>query len=135
MLPPLPVRKATILPHVDIIEQWNLRKWALIAEILSAVAIVVSLGFVGYQLQQSNEQAALNTRALELAAYQQLIVRIRHTLNAKNQGKFDLPAHEEPSSCPVIARPYQIGKHHAILGNISPAAFEERTRGLYETVH
>ena len=44
------------------------RKWALIAEILGAVAVVVSLGFVGYQLQQSNEQAALNTRALELAA-------------------------------------------------------------------
>ena len=54
----------------------KLQKWALIAEILGAVAVVVSLGFVGYQLQQSNEQAALNTRALELAAYQQLIVGI-----------------------------------------------------------
>ncbi len=43
---------------------------------LGAVAIVVSLGFVGYQLQQSNEQAALNTRTLQLAAYQQLIVGI-----------------------------------------------------------
>jgi len=54
----------------------KLQKWALNAEILGAVAVVVSLGFVGYQLQQSNEQAALNTRALELAAYQQLIVGI-----------------------------------------------------------
>ena len=54
----------------------NLQKWALIAEILSAVAVVASLAFVGYQLQQSNEQTALNTRALELAAYQQLIERI-----------------------------------------------------------
>jgi hypothetical protein len=54
----------------------NLQKWALIAEILGAVAVVASLGFVGYQLQQSNEQTALNTRALELAAYQQLIERI-----------------------------------------------------------
>ncbi len=54
----------------------KLQKWALIAEILGAVAVIVSLGFVGYQLQQSNEQAALNTRALELAAYQQLIVGI-----------------------------------------------------------
>jgi len=51
----------------------KLRKWALIAEILGAVAVVVSLGFVGYQLQQSNEQAALNTQALERAAYQQLV--------------------------------------------------------------
>ena len=54
----------------------QIQKWALIAEILSAVAVVVSLGFVGYQLQQSNEQAALNTRTLQLAAYQQLIVGI-----------------------------------------------------------
>ena len=50
----------------------NLQKWALIGEILGAVAVVVSLGFVGYQLQQSNEQAALNTQALERAAYQRL---------------------------------------------------------------
>ena len=54
----------------------KLQKWAFIAEILGAIAVVISLGFVGYQLQQSNEQAALNTRAVELAAYQQLIVGI-----------------------------------------------------------
>ncbi len=51
----------------------NLQKWALIGEISGAIAVVVSLGFVGYQLQQSNEQAAVSTRALERAAYQQLI--------------------------------------------------------------
>jgi hypothetical protein len=51
----------------------NLQKWALIGEISGAVAVVVSLLFVGYQLKQSNEQAAQNTRALQLAAYQQLI--------------------------------------------------------------
>ena len=51
----------------------NLQKWALIGEISGAVEVVVSLVFVGYQLKQSNEQAAQNTRALELAAYQQLV--------------------------------------------------------------
>ena len=51
----------------------NLQKWALIGEISGAAAVVVSLVFVGYQLMQSNEQAALNTRALEQTAYQQLI--------------------------------------------------------------
>jgi hypothetical protein len=51
----------------------NLQKFALVGEISGAVAVVVSLVFVGYQLKQSNEQAALNTRALEQAAYQQLI--------------------------------------------------------------
>jgi hypothetical protein len=40
---------------------------------LGGIAVVVSLIFVGYQVQQSNEQAALNTSALRLAAYQQLI--------------------------------------------------------------
>ena len=51
----------------------NLQKWAFIAEISGAAAVVVSLLFVGYQIMQSNEQAALNTRALEMTAYQQLI--------------------------------------------------------------
>ncbi len=51
----------------------KLQKWALLAEILGGIAVVVSLIFVGYQVQQSNEQAALNTSALRLAAYQQLI--------------------------------------------------------------
>ena len=51
----------------------NLQKWALIGEISGAAAVVLSLMFVGYQLMQSNDQAALNTRALELTAYQQLI--------------------------------------------------------------
>jgi hypothetical protein len=51
----------------------DLRKWALLAEILGGIAVVVSLIFVGYQVQQSNEQAALNTTALQVTAYQQLI--------------------------------------------------------------
>ncbi|MDJ0940468.1 MAG: hypothetical protein QNJ00_11965 [Woeseiaceae bacterium] len=51
----------------------NLQKWALLAEILGGIAVVVSLIFVGYQIQQSNEQAALNTTALQVTAYQQLI--------------------------------------------------------------
>ena len=51
----------------------SLQKWAFVAEISGAAAVVVSLLFVGYQIMQSNEQAALNTRALEMAAYQQLI--------------------------------------------------------------
>ena len=51
----------------------NLKKWALLAEISGAVAVVVSLVFVGYQVRQSNEQSALNTTALQVTAYQQLV--------------------------------------------------------------
>jgi len=54
----------------------QLQKWALVAEILGAIAVVLSLVFVGYQLKQGNEETSLNTRALELAAYQQLVERI-----------------------------------------------------------
>ena len=54
----------------------NLQKWALLAEILGAFAVVLSLVFVGYQIKQGNEETALNTQALELNAYQQLIERI-----------------------------------------------------------
>ena len=51
----------------------DLKKWALLAEVLGGIAVVISLIFVGFQVQQSNEQAALNTNALRLTAYAQLI--------------------------------------------------------------
>ena len=51
----------------------DLKKWALLAEVLGGIAVVISLIFVGLQVQQSNEQAALNTDALRLTAYAQLI--------------------------------------------------------------
>jgi hypothetical protein len=54
----------------------NLQKWALIAEIVGGIAIVVSLGVVAFQLSQSNDQEALNTSALEISAYQDLIANI-----------------------------------------------------------
>jgi len=44
----------------------KLEKWALIAEIVGGIAIVVSLIFVGYQVRQ-------NTQVTQVAAYQQLI--------------------------------------------------------------
>ena len=51
----------------------DLKKWALLGEVLGGFAVVISLIFVGLQVQQSNEQAALNTNALRLTAYAQLI--------------------------------------------------------------
>ena len=56
----------------------NLQKWALIAEIVGGAAIVVSLGVVAFQLSQSTDQEALNTSALEIASYQDLIANITH---------------------------------------------------------
>lgn len=46
---------------------------ALGAEIVGGVAVILSLGVVAYELNQSNVQAQLNTNALEISAYQSLI--------------------------------------------------------------
>ncbi len=54
----------------------KLQEYALIAEILSALAVVASLVFVGLQINQQSEETALNTRAIETAAYQDLIQQI-----------------------------------------------------------
>ena len=51
----------------------NLQVWALAAEIVGGIAVVVSLAIVAFELNQSNVQAELNTNALEISAYQSLI--------------------------------------------------------------
>lgn len=48
---------------------------------VSAIGVIIGLGFVGWELHQSTEQAELNTRAIEVAAYQDLIGQISN-LNA-----------------------------------------------------
>jgi len=54
----------------------KLQDYALIAEIVSALAVVAGLIFVGLEIRQSTDQAALNTRAIEVASYQDLIGQI-----------------------------------------------------------
>ena len=57
-------------------ENQNLQRWALIAEIIGGIAVVFSLVFVGLEVRQSSEETALNTRAIEVNAYQDLIAQI-----------------------------------------------------------
>ena len=45
-------------------------------EIISALAVVTSLVFVGFEIRNSTEQTEQNTRALQVSAYQDLINRI-----------------------------------------------------------
>ena len=54
----------------------KLQKWALTAEIIGGIAIVVSLVFVGYEIRHSTKEAELNRRAVEVTAYQELIKNI-----------------------------------------------------------
>ena len=49
----------------------RLQKWALVAEIASAVAVVVSLIFLALQIKDGNEQAKLNTEAVRASTLQQ----------------------------------------------------------------
>ena len=50
-----------------------LQRWALLTEILGAAAVVFSLLFLGFQVRQSSEETALNTKAVQTGAYQELI--------------------------------------------------------------
>ncbi len=47
-----------------------------VLEIVSAVAVVISLVFVGWEIRNGNQQPEQNTRALQVSAYQDLIARI-----------------------------------------------------------
>jgi hypothetical protein len=51
----------------------KLQVWALTAEIVGGIAVVVSLAVVAFELNQGNVQSELNTNALEISAYQSLI--------------------------------------------------------------
>lgn len=50
----------------------KLQKYALIAEIVAGIAVVISLAVVAYELRQSTNQERLNTAALEISTYQDL---------------------------------------------------------------
>jgi len=54
----------------------ELRNSRLWLEVVSALGVIVGLGFVGWELRQSTKQSELNTRATEVAAYQDLIGQI-----------------------------------------------------------
>ena len=51
----------------------NLQEYALIAEIISAICIVLSLIFVGVQIQQGAEETAANSEALRSTVRQSMM--------------------------------------------------------------
>ena len=61
----------------------KLQEYALIAEIIGGIAIVASLVFVGFQVNQTAEETALNTLQMQANAYQDLssqITALNHIL-------------------------------------------------------
>ena len=57
-----------------------------LAKTLSAVAVVVSLVFVGLEVRESARQTELNTQSLQVSAYQDLISQITE-INARSMDK------------------------------------------------
>jgi hypothetical protein len=76
----------------------KLQEFALIAEIIASIAIVTSLIFVGIQIQQSSEETALNTRAVEVSSYQQLITSLdAFTIRIMDNPSLNLLINSDPS--------------------------------------
>lgn len=51
----------------------KLEKWAMIAEIVGAAAIVISLVFVGLQVRQGNDATVANTQAIQSQVLQTMM--------------------------------------------------------------
>jgi hypothetical protein len=54
----------------------KLQEYALLAEIISALAVVLSLIFVGMGIRQSTHESALNRNVAEVSAYQDLVGQV-----------------------------------------------------------
>ena len=54
----------------------KVRRYKVVAEVGSALAVVLSLVFVGLEVRGTSRQTALNTESLQVAAYQDLIAQI-----------------------------------------------------------
>lgn len=52
------------------------RRFRIVAEILSAAAVVISLVFVGIEVRESARQTALNTESMQVSTYQDLVTQI-----------------------------------------------------------
>jgi len=80
----------------------KLEKWALCAEIVSAIAIVLSLIFVGMQVRLGTEQTAANSRALEATVRESMLNAdlsiLQASLPYKNMQQFTPPANEEETN-------------------------------------
>lgn len=52
------------------------RRYRVVAETISAAAVVLTLVFVGLEVREATRQTALNTQSIQVAAYQDLISQI-----------------------------------------------------------
>jgi hypothetical protein len=96
----------------------KLKKFALVAEIISAFAVVAGLIFVGLEIRQSTDQAALNTRALETAAYQDLIAQILQ-INTVTLADTELLFIVQSNRDEALTDPIEIAKYQNYAINVA----------------
>lgn len=68
-----------------------LEEYAMVAEIISALAVVASLIFVGLEIRQSANETALNTAAIEVAAFYDLT----DSISSNTLSRLQIPGFEE----------------------------------------
>lgn len=80
----------------------KLQEYALLAEIISAIAIVLSLIFVGMQVRLGSEQTAANSRALEASVRESMLNAdlsiLQTSLPYKNMQAFTPPTNAEETN-------------------------------------
>ncbi len=54
----------------------NLQKYSLLAKTVSALAVIISMIFVGFEVRESAKQTALNSQSIQVNTYQDLIAQI-----------------------------------------------------------
>jgi hypothetical protein len=101
-------------------------------EIASAVAVILSLIFVGLEVRESARQTELNTQSLQVTAYQDVIAQIS-TINLLNIEHPEIAQHIQSvssiSELPDGARG-QIGNYYFLLTRHGDMAYYQYELGM-----
>ena len=95
----------------------KLQEYALVAEIIGGIAIVISLVFVGVQVSQTAEETATNTTAIRASAYQELTTQILNINNLRAENP-DIAELVFKDFCNEILNPIERERLSAIFINI-----------------
>ena len=111
----------------------QLQKWALVAEIAGGISVVISLVFVGFQVRQSTTESIQNTLAVEASAYQDLAGRVTAVnFEAMTNPEFGdlirkVHSNQVPAVDPVDVR---VSQYLAYTANHVNMAFVQFQKGL-----
>ncbi len=103
-----------------------------VAEVASAVVVVLSLTFVGLEVRESARQTELNTQSLQVSAYQDIISQIS-AINVLNIEHPELQQHIAgvSSISELAAVPQsQIGNYYFLMARHGDMAFYQYELGM-----